>query len=291
MSIKKVDSRLPRQTQINDLNDMVIEVNGKTVSAEFDKNELDQIFDNLNLSRKFLRNQVIGNTTTTYTGWSHLLEETGYSIWKYTPTTYAYNSNNRLYFDNKVLELRGEAGAESATAFDYVYLYNGDSGPGFTDDTTKAASAGGTAFSLVDTVNDYLYIGDASTFSGIKFEFNTRGSGTTLKLEYWSGSAWTTLSSDDNDLDDDTSNFESDGKISWTTPTDWATTTVNSQSAYWVRISSTTTPVTTATAYYIIPYNSVPGLLALSNSQIVNEDWAWCSYGSSIYVTIRNAIA
>jgi len=190
------------------------------------------------------------------------------------------------------LELRGEAGAESATSFDYVYLYNGDSGPGFTDDTTEAASSGGTAFSLMDTVNDYLYIGDASTFSGIKFEFNTRGSGTTLKLEYYDGTSgvntWVELTANSHSLDDDTSNFESDGRIHWTTPGDWVTTTVNSETKYWIRISTSQTPVSTASCYYLIPGDSVIAKLAMSNTEVLEETWCWCTYNDVIYTTIRN---
>ena len=120
-----------------------------------------------------------------------------------------------------------------------------------------------------------------------KFEWQTRGSNYTLKLEYYNG-AWTELTANTNDLDDDTSNFQSDGKISWTIPDDWSTVAVNSITKYWIRISTTTDPVTTAEAYYIIPGDSVIGLLALSSTEISNEEWKWCSYTTAIYVTIRN---
>ncbi len=295
MSIYHVNKSLPRLDQIEKINDMVLELEGQTAQGKFNKQDISEIYTYLNISgsTKYYVEAVQGNTLLTYTGWSHLKEETGYSIWKYSPTNYTYNAVNELYFDDKILEDRGNAGAESATSFDKVYLYNGDSGAGYTDNTTEAASEGGTAFNLSDSTNDYLYMGDASTFSGIKFEFATKGAGHTLYVEYYSDTSgyntWRELEVNANSLDDDTNAFSSDGKISWTVPDDWATNSVNSQTKYWIRISTSTDPTTTATAYYIIPYNSVPALLAMSQTQITNEDWAWCSYGTAIYVTIRNA--
>ena len=74
--------------------------------------------------------------------------------------------------------------------------------------------------------------------------------------------------------------------ITFDIPSDWVTNAVNGQTKYWIRIETSTVPVTNAEAYYIIPANNVPGLLAMSSSEVQNEDWKWCSYGSSIYVTI-----
>ena len=294
MSIYKINKNLPRLAQLTTLNDMIIEVNGKVEQGKFDKQELIQIYKDLGIDRKFLyRDTVLGNTTTTYSGWSHVSAEVGYSIWKYSPTNYIYNINNEVYFDNKLLSLQGEADSETDTSFDYVYLYNGDSGAGFTDNTTEAGTEGGTEFTIMNSTNDYLYIGSGSTFTGAKFEFETRGSGITLKLEYYdetSGvNAWVALSANTNDLDDDTSNFESNGRITWTAPDNWGLASVNSQSKYWIRISSTGTPTTAPKLYSVIPGNCVTAKLALSSEEILNEDWAWCSYATAIYVTIRNS--
>lgn len=288
MSIYKLNSQDTTTHKIELINDFTIENSGKISQSNFNKNELDVIYNDLGLSRQYLRNQLIGNTLSTYTGWTHLIAESGYSIWKFSPTSYTYNALNELYFDDKLLVNKGLANSESASSFDSVFLYNGDSGAGYTDDTTEASSETGTEFDLMNSTSDYLYVGDASTFSGAKFEFQTRGSNYTLKVEYYNGGAWTELTANLNALDDDTNDFESDGKISWTVPTDWATVEVNSSTKYYVRISTTTTPITVAKAYYIVPGDSVIGLLALSSTQIQNEEWSWCSYGTSIYVTIRN---
>jgi len=294
MSIYKVNDNLPLAEKIRLLNSMVVELDGKIEKARFDKHELEAIYGDLSgTDRKFLRDQVLGGTTSTYTDWTHVSTQTGYSIWKITPTTYTYNAYNQVYLDNKRLELRGQAAAETQSAFSYAYNYNGDSGAGYTDDTTEAGTAGGTEFDLIDSTNDYLYVGLDSTFKGIDFKFETPGSGYTLVIEYYdetSGVAdFVPLTVNDDNLEDNTSNFVSDGTILFDIPTDWGLTTVNSQSAYWIRISTSATPVSTAAAYQITPANNVPSLLGLSSSQVQSEDWAWCEYSGAVYVTIRNA--
>jgi len=292
MSIYKVNSNIPYSDKISLLNDMILELNGKIEQGKFNINEIQQIITDTAIDRKYLRNQSLGHTIGTYTGWTHLKAETGYGIWKYTPTTYTYNSLNKLYFDNQVVENRGEAGTESAAAFDKVFLYDGDSGTSYIDNTTEAGTEEGTEFELMDSSNDFLYVGLASTFAGVSFEFDSLGAAYTLKVEYYNGSSgdgWQELTTNVDNLDDDTSDFVSDGKISWTIPGDWSTVAVNGSTQYWVRISTTSEPSVVTKANYIIPYNSVPALLSMSSTQIFNEEWAWCTYSGVIYVTIRNA--
>ena len=290
MSIKRVDNDLPASTKIKQLNDMILELNGKVQQGKFDKNEIDQIYDAIPSSRKFKREQGVGNTDSTYSNWSHLKAEDGYSIWKYTVSDYTYNSLNKLYMDGEALTLKEEALSESATTFDLVYLYDGALTT-YTDDTTEAGTEGGTAFDVMNATNDYLYVGLSTKFNGIKFEWQTRGSNYGLKVEYYNGSTWVTMTANAHGLDDDTNSFGGNGSLSWdsTKVTTWAQNAVNSQTKYWIRISSTTLPVTVAKAYYIIPANNVVGLLALSSTQIQDEEWAWTSLGTAIYVTVRNA--
>jgi hypothetical protein len=291
MSIYTINSALSTTKKIETLNSMLLELSGKTDNSQFNKNEIDQLYQDSGINRKYIRDRTLGHTLSTYTNWSHVQTEVGYSIWKIAPSTYSYNSNNALYCDDKLFTNVGQANSETASTFDYVYLYNGDSGTGYTDNTTEAGTDSGTEFSLMDSINDYLYLGLSTTFSGIKFEFNTRGSNYTLKVEYYDSTAvaWVELTASSNDLDDNTNSFESDGNIIWSSPSTWGATTVNGQSKYWIRISTSTTPTTIAEAYYIIPANSVIGLLAMSSSEILAEEWKWCSYGTYIYVTIRNS--
>jgi len=290
MSIYKTNVNLSNTDRINLVNDMIIELNGLVEQGKFDINEISQIYSDISLDREFLRNVSLGNSINTYTDWSYLSSEVGYDIWKITPTTYTYNSDNKVYLDNKVLDSRGQADSESATAFNYVYLYNGDSGSGYIDNTTEASTEGGTAFELMDSTNDYLYLGEASTFTAAKFEWLTRGASYTLVVEYYAGSAgWVEMTANIDNLEDNTNDFQSDGRISWTLPSGWETTTIESGTdEYFIRISTSTTPVITATCNYLIPGGSVVGKLAMSSTQIQQEDWAWCSYSGDVYVTIRN---
>ena len=114
MSIYKINSNLPNIDKIEKLNEMVFEINGKVDQGKFDENEITHLYAQLGTSRKFLRNQTIGGTSGDYTDWSHLSAKDGYSIWKITPTTYVYNANNKLYFDDKILENKGSVINESA---------------------------------------------------------------------------------------------------------------------------------------------------------------------------------
>jgi len=291
MSIYRITRNIPTATKLKQLNDMIVELNGYYNQGKFNKNELDQLFDSFPASRKFAREVGLGNTVATYVNWSHLNEETGYSIWKYTPTSYDYNTLNQLYFDGAMLENRGNATSESATAFAHVFLYNAEAvsgGTSYVTNTTEAGTENGTEFPLMNSADDLLYLGDTLKFGGAKFEFQTRGSNYNLVVEYWNG-AWTAMTEDDNNLDESTNNFQGDGHINWSIPSDWSEATINGETKYWIRISTTTGPVTEADAYLIIPYTSVIGLLAMHSTEVMNEAWAWCSYGSNIYVTVKNA--
>jgi hypothetical protein len=286
--IYRINSNDTNLNKIKNLNDMIIVLSGLSEMGRFDTNELNHIYAILDVSRKFLRNQGLGNTVSTYTGWTHLKAEDGYSIWYYTQSTYAYNVLNQTYFDGAILSNKGQADAESATAFDTVYIYDGST---YTDVTTEAGIEGGNEFTIIDSTGEYIYMGLSTTFAGAKFEWQTRGSNYTLKVEYYNG-AWIELTANTNTLEDDTNDFESNGRITWAVPGDWSTVAVNSVTKYWIRISTTTVPITTAKCYYLIPGNSVIALLALSSTEILNENWAWCSCSTEltrIYVTIRNS--
>jgi hypothetical protein len=287
MTIKRIDVAQPTSNKISSLNDMILELDGNYAEGKFDKVELDQIFTDLSIDRKFLRNQGIGNTSLLYGNWSHVFNETGYSIWKYSPTNYKYNTSNQVYFDNKLVVNKGEATSEIATYFDYVYYDDGDS---FTDYTVSAREEGTSYFTAPTSTGEYLYFGIAAgSFGGIKFEFYTRGSGYNLKVEYYNGVTWIALTANLNNLEDNTSNFLGDGTITWEIPGDWTDNVVNSVTAYWVRVSTITVPVTVASIYYSIPNSSVSGLLALSSREVLEETWKWCTYNGSIYITLRNS--
>lgn len=265
------------------LNDMVISLEGIINQGIFGKYEIEDIYSRFNLSAKYLKDVLVGNTLEDYSYWSFIQSENGYSIWKYSNlSNYQYNENNELYLDDRLIINKGEATSEQVSVFDTVYKYNDST---YTDLTTEASTEQGTEFDFLETSLDYFYFGSSSVFSGIKFELFRYGIDYDLMIEYYNGSSWVEL-----EFTDTTLQITKDGLISWTVPEDWAQYNhpYDSINKYYIRISSST-PITIAKIYYIVPADSVIGLLTLSNDEIQNETWAWCTYGTDIYVTIPNS--
>jgi len=120
--------------------------------------------------------------------------------------------------------------------------YNGAS---YVDNATEARLLAGSAFALLPTgaSGDIAYFGGQQKFAQIILKFGTPGVGGTFVFEYWNGSAWTALISPT----DGTSGLTANGSLTWSiaNQTGWVTTTVNSLTAFWVRIRSTgSTPST-----------------------------------------------
>jgi len=293
--IYKIDQGLPTSKKIEKLNAMILALEGKIAQAQFNKHEVGELYSGAGFTRKYTRNVSLGHTLDTYANWSHVKAEAGYSIWKIAPANYDYADENNLYLDNQVLTNKGEASSESAVTFNDLLVYDGST---YTTNTTEAGTEEGTAFDIDITSgsNSYLYAGSTTTFKGMKFEFGTRGSNYTLRTEIFcsgnTSNSWIQLTDCDG-YDDDTSDFESDGNIEWHLDSDtgagWLQTAVNGINRYWARVQTITIPATTATANYIIPTESVIGLLSLSSNQVLNDSWEWCTYSNSIYVTLRNA--
>lgn len=159
-----------------------------------------------------------------------------------------------LQNDLMIALLSADTGSQSWFGGDQIsYAYYDDGGV-FTNDTTDANSDAAGDIALVPVtpaVNDAFYFGDASQFTSVIINGSTQGAGTwTNTWEYWNGSAWATLPS----ITDGTTSFKAATGYQtarWRVPTDWATTTVNGTSAYWVRsrisayTSITTRPLAT----------------------------------------------
>tara|TARA_Y100000310_G_scaffold126633_1_gene125559 strand:+ start:4501 stop:9342 length:4842 start_codon:yes stop_codon:yes gene_type:complete len=91
-------------------------------------------------------------------------------------------------------------------------------------------------------IGDKFYFGSGDTFGYITIHFDALGTGTlTVSWEYWNGSAWTTLSFESQEIIDFTHATKTDGRFTNTfrVPTDWATTTIDGQLAYWVKAEVT----------------------------------------------------
>ena len=138
----------------------------------------------------------------------------------------------------------------AGAVFDKVFTYNGSS---YTDVTLEAQSPAGTSFSILGASSHYLYVGNDSKFDMAVFDVDTAGSLGALTWQYYNGTAWTEFIPASGryeiDPDDDEGgqyDFSKDG-VEIFPPnllSDWATDAINSETKYWVRVS--TASVTTA---------------------------------------------
>jgi len=148
----------------------------------------------------------------------------------------------------------------SQVVFDFVYYYNGST---FTSRSAESKTTFGTPFIILSDNDDYLYVSGIATTNGqfttVYFDLATIGAGVTLVKEYWNGSIWTALS-----VTDGTSNLTQSGAITFTAPTNWELTTVNTYNRYWVRFSTTSNPGVSPTCNYMLAEN-VPRLYILAN--------------------------
>lgn len=149
---------------------------------------------------------------------------------------------------------------KETNVFDTVYNFNGVST--YTNNTTEAKSTFGTAFTAMFDNTQILYLGKSSTFSGLSVLLKAYTTQTTLTLNatYWNGSSWAALSKTDN-----TSQFQKSGTMTWSIPGDWAQTSVNGTTNYWIALAFTSTPSTAPTIYNIKP-NSNPTFAVLDSN-------------------------
>ena len=138
----------------------------------------------------------------------------------------------------------------AGAVFDKVFTYNGSS---YTDVTLEAQSPAGTSFSILSASTHYLYVGNDSKFDMAVFDVDTAGSLGALTWQYYNGSAWTTFvpasaryQLDPEDNEGGQYDFSEDGAEIFPPNllSDWATDAINSETKYWVRVS--TASVTTA---------------------------------------------
>ena len=159
------------------------------------------------------------------------------------------NNNPLSVADGGMLTMR-------LVGFDAAYNYDGVSA--YADNTAEAKSLSGTAFSMLALENpsdDEFYIGLDHPFNSLRVDIAAAGAGVTLSAQYWNlAGAWTALS-----IVNNTSNLTVDGTITFTAPSDWATTSVNGTTKYWVRLRSPGTNITAApTANSVLPSYASP---------------------------------
>lgn len=150
----------------------------------------------------------------------------------------------------------------------------------FNDNTTEARLTGGTAFTLFPTpaTGDRTYFGESSKFTRLKLVFGTVGTAATYVWEYWNGSAWAILT-----VVDGTTNFTANGSVTWTAPSNWATTAVNGITMYWVRVRFT------GSAPTINPLvNSVSYLGWLEEFSGTNQRDYRAGVGNRLYLSVND---
>lgn len=123
------------------------------------------------------------------------------------------------------------------TSFKVVYS---DDGGSFTDNTEEANTSSGTSFNVfaaTPAANDAIYFGMGSKFLGLQHRLQVLGvDGGSLAVtwEYYNGSSWASLTTTAGTTGSD--KFTANGKVTWTMPSAWEETTVNSSnSMYFVR--------------------------------------------------------
>jgi hypothetical protein len=171
-------------------------------------------------------------------------------------TSLKINSGNKVQSRDVNLDLQHPV--RSAITYDL-------SSTTFLVDTTDINSATANdvlpiaSLATADASGDYLAFVERHRFCGVKVNVGTVGVGTyTVTPQYYNGSTWTTLTGGTDQIN----NWKTSGVVyfTFTPPSDWARTTINSVEGYAIRFfvsawtSTTTVPIITQ-AWTLYPPN------------------------------------
>lgn len=114
----------------------------------------------------------------------------------------------------------------------------------YTNDTTDSGNTTSADTQMATSVGDTMYFGKSTPFDAIAWDVSTLGVGGQVYWEYWNGSSWIQLT---DFVSASAPSITNDGYISFIPPTNWATTSVNSEgtSYYYIRgrvVRTFTTP-------------------------------------------------
>ena len=106
-----------------------------------------------------------------------------------------------------------------------------------------------TADADSEQVNDAAYFGHTLPFCELAFDLSQGAThdDDSFAWEYWNGAAWVNLPGPidhTSGLDEEGQAFAQDGALQFVPPSNWATTTVDGQSAYWIRCRVQDTTIT-----------------------------------------------
>lgn len=140
---------------------------------------------------------------------------------------------------------------EQAAALAKVFDVSEDE---FQNLATSGAGAGYTAnyqiFPDTEAIGDYAVFGYANKFGAMYVDISATGatySANALSWEYWNGRSWITFTpydETDTTAQDGTRSFIADGYIIMNVGTDWASSKIDSQEAYWIRVKVTAATIT-----------------------------------------------
>jgi hypothetical protein len=174
-----------------------------------------------------IRNAVGGRVPVVASATIHDVIDTGYHRERSAAYTNETNTNNFRGWDVR----------------DPDYVYQDDGGV-FTDLTTAATNDtdADVAYPSSEAIGDAIYIGDAAQFSSLILDRAgcTAGVAGVIAVEYYNGTAWAAVPKKLDLTSNLTATVGDNQVIQWRVPSNQATTTVNSVSAYWIRLRCTT---------------------------------------------------
>lgn len=150
-----------------------------------------------------------------------------------------------LVASHNVKQITFVADASDRAATRVIYTQQNLDGSNFNEETEDFNDAGTgdvTTFTGSSIVGDYFAVGHKCKFEGVNIDVGTARSGGTLVWEYWSGSAWSSLTTTDG-----TNTLSTTGAndVTWDAPSDWATVSLQDEDPlYYVRLRATSLPST-----------------------------------------------
>lgn len=193
----------------------------------------------------------------------------------------AFNSINLGTVDssgNREATTNGVYLANKSNVANVSHVYRFDSSAGTFSSNLISAALPYNLYPSPAGNGDILYVGcstaitDSGPFSNLIFDITQAAAGThTIIWEYWSGAAWSTLTVRDNT--DSGGEFRVLGvnAVSWIQPDNWASTSINGVTAYWVRAR-------------ISAFTSMGTIPQQGNRDIYSTPWAYVEIQSDIIV-------
>ncbi|MDD2900821.1 MAG: hypothetical protein PHU44_00130 [Syntrophales bacterium] len=148
-------------------------------------------------------------------------------------------TDQKVTLNGLILSSLGKYGLSAMTVrqfLDKCFRYDGAA---FVDHSEEGDTEAGTPFDALQDADDVLYLGKNTLFKEVYADLAVNGAYTGIAWEYWDGSAWQALA-----VSGAGANLDADGPITFMPPGDWAKTTVNGYTGYFIRAKATA--VTTA---------------------------------------------